>query len=514
MSKKNLLNSVKVSAPKKNRFDLSHDVKLTGNMGELIPTLCMDAVPGDSFKISCDSLVRLAPLVSPMMHRCDVYHHYFFVPKRLLWDNWEDYISNGGVSGVFPTHPYFEINPAGVNLFPLLNYMGLPKKFNADQTADVRVNAMQFAAYQCIYNEYYRDENLQPEIPFKLVDGNNSPYSSVFFPIRKRAWEHDYFTSCLPFAQKGPTVDMPQGPFFDSKVENFDPVAAGSPVVTTLTGNNYNPEVRTQGDNSPDYGGSSGVGLFAKTSDLQQAAPSINDLRFAERVQEWYEKLARGGSRYVELLKAFFGVKPQDARFQRPEYITGTSSPIIISEVLQNSATSAQPTPQGNMAGHGVSVNQGYSGDFYVPEYGYIIGIMSVMPKPAYMQGIPRQFLTINNPAEQYWPQFANLGEQAVLNNEIYAYHADGDKTFGYLPRYTEFKFQPNRTAGDFCTSLAYWTMTRKFNNLPGLNGNFIECVPTTDVFAVTGAIDHLYCQVLHNITAIRPMPFYGTPTF
>lgn len=510
MKKANLLNSVKMTAPKHNTFDLSHDFKFTCNMGELVPVLNAEVVPGDRFNIGADSLIRLAPLVSPMMHRCDMFIHYFFVPYRLLWENFENYASNGGVSGVFPAFPYVLMDVFNSNTYRLSNYLGIPKGTNPDQISQLAISAMSFAAYQFIYNEYYRDQNLQSEIPYKLVDGDNGAIYGDLLSLRRRAWQHDYFTSNLPFAQKGPDVVMPTN-FIDVpvRVQTTDP--GDSQFNDTVSGGDRFAEnqistTTSQSQLDPNE-------LYAETSRMANVAPNINDLRLAIHVQEWYEKLARGGTRFVEILRSFFGVTPQDARFQRPEYITGTRAPIIISEVLQTSESAT--TPQANMAGHGVSVNQGNNGYFDVPEHGIIMGIMSVMPEPSYMQGIPRQFLKINSPTELYWPQFANLGEQATYNAEIYAFTPQQFDEFGYLPRYTEFKHMPSRTAGEFQTSLDFWTMARKFANAPALNAQFIECDPTHRVFAVTNpTVDKLYCQVYHKIRAKRPMPFYGTPTF
>lgn len=510
MKKANLLNSVKMTAPKHNTFDLSHDFKFTCNMGELIPVLNAEVVPGDKFNIGADSLIRLAPLVSPMMHRCDMFIHYFFVPYRLLWENFESYVSNGGVSGVFPAFPYVSLSPAAAAGAPLINYLGIPRATNADQTDDLDISAMSLSAYQFIWNEYYRDQNLQSEVNFKLTDGSNNGNYTALAELKRRAWQHDYFTSNLPFAQKGPDVVMPTN-FIDVPVraQTTDPLVSDFTDVNTSNNRFAENAISTttaQSQLDPNE-------LYAETSRMANVAPNINDLRLAIRVQEWYEKLARGGTRFVEILRSFFGVTPQDARFQRPEYITGTRAPIIVSEVLQTSESAT--TPQANMAGHGVSVNQGNSGFFDVPEHGIIMGIMSVMPEPSYMQGVPRQFLKINSPTELYWPQFANLGEQATYNAEIYAFSTQQLDEFGYLPRYTEFKHMPSRTAGEFQTSLDFWTMARKFANAPALNAQFIECDPTHRVFAVTSpTVDKLYCQIYHKIQAKRPMPFYGTPTF
>lgn len=499
MSKTNLLNSIKLTKPGKNRFDLTHDVKMSLNPGLLYPTLALECVPGDSFKIGCESIFRLAPLVAPMMHRVDVTMHYFFVPNRLVWENWENYITNTEVGGTLPAFPYFGFN--NVTNTPLCDYFGLPTPLNAN---DQNISAMPFSMYQLIYNEFYRDQNLIDEIDFMLLDGDNTANSELF-DMRRRAWEHDYFTSALPFAQKGAAVEIPV-------VANFEDVNVylNDAFGTTLTATPAN--ILVGGKPSTEVPDDT---LYADTSELDVESTTINDLRVAFRLQEWLEKSARGGSRYSENILSFFGVKAQDFRLNRPEYITGTKSPVVISEVLNTTGT--VDAPQGEMAGHGVSVTSGKYGNYYCMEHGYIIGICSIMPKPAYQQGIPKHFLKINDPFEFFWPQFAHVGEQEVQNMEIYfSGNAVTDQAvFGYLPRYIEYKYINNRVSGDFRTSLNFWHWGRIFASVPGLNQAFIECDPDYRVFAVTDpGVDHFYAQILHNIQAVRPMPKFGTPTF
>jgi len=503
---KNIFNSIQLKKPKKNFFDLTHDVKLSTNMGQLTPILTLEVVPGDSIEIGCESIIRFAPMVAPVMHRMDVTMHYFFVPNRILWDNWEKFITNNGPNGTGPdiVAPYINYNDNATYWPPIsvqcADYLGVPP-FPAG-AVDTQISALPFAAYQCIYNEYYRDQNLIAPVNYKLTDGNQ-PFGNytTLTSLRLRAWEHDYFTASLPFAQKGAAVDIPLG------AVNGDANIYSNVGTTTLNGSAGDPQVI--GDVNTGL-----TDLWAQTDGLTVEPTTINDLRRAYRLQEWLEKNARGGTRYIESILSHFGVKSSDARLQRPEYITGVKTPVVISEVLNTSGTADQ-LPQGNMAGHGISVSSGKSGRYYAEEHGYIIGIMSVMPKTAYQQGLPRTF-TKFDPLDYFWPSFANIGEQEVKVKELYAYTANNEDTFGYVPRYAEYKYMPSRVAGDFRTSLDYWHLGRIFDSEPTLSQEFIECFPadTERIFAVTDPdAQKLYCHVLNKIKAVRPMPKYGTPT-
>ena len=347
---KNLFNSIKLTRPKSNVFDLTHDVKLTANMGNLTPICALDCVPGDKFKIDAESLIRFAPLIAPVMHRMDVSMHYFFVPNRLLWDNWENFITNQ--DGAYP-HPVVQFESHDIQSGSLANYLGLPINHTSYPNA-LEFNALPFAAYQKIWNDYYRDQNLIADInpPQTYLLGNGLNTNGNLFILRKRAWEHDYFTAALPFAQKGNAVDIPIGQVTGEAPVYFDQSLGSGPVIwqndtagspSTLTMNSELPN-SSIGDEQ----------IFAKTDGLDIEPTTINDLRRAFRLQEWLEKNARGGTRYIENILTHFGVRSSDARLQRPEYITGMKTPVVISEVLNTTGESGG-LPQGNMAGHGIS---------------------------------------------------------------------------------------------------------------------------------------------------------------
>ena len=481
-------------------------------MGNLTPVLVTECVPGDSFQIGCDSLIRFAPMVAPVMHRMDVSVHYFFVPNRLTWENWEKYIVDANTPNPLPYINYTDDFTADQKKF--LDYMGVPPNTGTGITQ--ALNALPIAAYQAIYNEYYRDENLISEVDYKLADGNNTGDVVDLVKMRQRAWEHDYFTASLPFAQKGTAVDIPIGSIDSDVAVNWNSLnvaanitAAGS--YSTTGGGTFEGAVVI--GQSAGEATAGNPNLIAKTSDLDIQPTTINDLRRAFRLQEWLEKNARGGTRYIENILMHFGVRSSDKRLQRPEYITGLKTPVIISEVLNTSATAEEA--QGNMAGHGVAVSTGKYGNYFCEEHGYIIGIMSVMPQPAYQQGIPKTYLK-SDPLDFFWPSFAHIGEQPVTNNELYAYTATAEDTFGYVPRYAEYKYQPSRVAGDFRTVLDYWHLGRIFATQPALNQAFIECDPdqVERIFAVQDGEDNLYCQIMHKIKAVRPMPKFGTPNF
>lgn len=511
----NLYNDVKALRPGRSAFNLSHDKKFTCDFGQLIPVLCEEAVPGDKFKIGVEAVVRMMPMLAPILHEVNVYFHYFFVPIRLLWSSWETFIT-GGVLGTdatalptwIPTHGNVTNMDGTVvpdnGVHSLWDFMGFPVTDAGIIPAGAYPIDFPKRAYNLIYNEYYRDET---QVTAVNIDTSNI--------VLQRAWEKDYFTSAQPWQQRGTAPALP---------------ISG---VLTAYGNDASINVKTVADAtsrtlrvSSTGGAVQTTTAPAATSDMRWVDPqllvnlspattfNVADLRLAFQIQKWMERNARGGARYTEFLKNHFGVSPNDARLNRPEYIGGTKMPLIVSEVLQTSESGT--TPQGTMAGHGLTAGRDFCASYYVEEFGIVMGIMSIMPRSTYHQGIDRQWLKSTR-YDYYSPEWAHLSEQAVKKAEIYANGVSGDNTaiFGYQGRYNELRSRMSSLSGlmryNVTGSLKHWHIGRYFASTPSLNAAFIHCIPRKDYLAVPAQPTCLV-NVANVVTAIRPLPIEADP--
>nr|QJB19320.1 MAG: major capsid protein [Microvirus sp.] len=494
MSKRNVFSEVGGLHPSRSVFDLSYDKKFTCDMAQLIPVLCDEMVPGDFFQVGNQAVVRFQPLVAPILHEINCYVHYFFVPYRILWEDWEDFIS-GGFNGGF-SDPIPEWEPTDTTVGSLWDFLGFPVGVDPDGAYPID---MPRRAYNLIYNEYYRDENLITEVALT----NES--------ILNRCWEKDYFTSSLPWQQRGTAPALPisgstsavwhESDFRGLPPEyNFGYIASGADSRGYIDNN-------TALYNALDH-------FNSNTVDLSTASTfDIADLRLAFQIQKWMERNARAGARYTEFLQSHFGVSPRDERLQRPEYIGGSKNPVIISEVLQTSSTDAT-TPQGNLAGHGIAVSDAYCGKYHAKEFGLIMGIMSIMPRSAYSQGIDKQWLR-KTKYDFYFPEFANLSEQAILNAEICATDVDTHNLdiFGYQGRYDEMRTKNSMIVSQMRSTFDYWHLGRQFDigSPPVLNSDFVQCVPRKDIFAVPSE-PGLIVNFSNIIKAFRPLPYMAVP--
>lgn len=518
MKKGTLFNQVPVKKMDRNFFDLSHEVKLSCRMGKLIPFYLEDVIPGDIFKNRAEIMARMAPMLAPIMHRVDITTHYFFVPNRLIWDEWETFITGGPEGTSAPIPPYVTVDqltnlgPGYVEQSTLWDYMGLPTIEGAIGTSTIPISSLPFRAYTLIYDEYYRDQNVQPASDFAKTSGAETNGNvALICNIRNRYWEKDYFTSALPWTQRGLEATLP---FEINYLDQTNAYQAGSPTsfgaVTTDAGGGLSVALPP--------GGFQGVRLENIDTDAIQI--TVNELRRTVRLQEWLEANARGGARYTEQIFVHFNERVPDYRLQRPEYLGGSKQPFVISEVLSTAANSAEDNGQvGDLAGHGLSVGSQSAFSYRAVEHGWILGLMSIMPKPAYMNGVQRKWLR-NDKFDYFWKEFANIGEQAIKNMELF-YTVDDDTnneaTFGYTPRYAEYKYSCDRVSGQFRTSLDYWHLTRQLDSLPTLNTTFLQCDAYAQglnrIFYVTTDIDNIWVQIYNHSKAWRKMPYFGVPT-
>lgn len=488
-------------SPGRSVFDLSYSKLFTCDFGQLIPVAAEEVYPGDTWDIGTQMVVRMQPTVAPIMHEIYAHVHYFFVPTRHLWDKWEDFIT-GGPDGQFDeaANPPPRWNPASTTVGSLWDYFGFPVGVVPTGALPLR---FPLSAYNEIWNEYYRDENLMPKVSLDQET------------VLKRCWAKDYFASALPWQQRGiapalPISGLAVGNIYpDDSVGTYTTRIQAHPSGTTTT------SIRKSDNTNFDA-----MKNLIPQVDLSSATTfNVSDLRLAFQIQKWMERNARAGARYTESLKVHFGVSNGDDRLQRPEYIGGVKFPVIVSEVVQTSSTVAG-SPQGKLAGKGLTAGGSPAGKYKATEHGWIIGMFSILPVAMYQQGIDRQYLRRSR-FDYYTPEFANLSEQAIERAEIYASGLENENRaiFGYQGRFDELRTKRNQVCGLFRTDFNYWHLGRVFSAAPNLNSTFLQMDATTGgaanpykrIFAVPsepGFIIHLS----NVIKAVRPLPIQSEP--
>ena len=555
---------------KRTKFDRSHVYKTTFNSGKLIPIFVDEVLPGDTTRMSVNYFARLATPIKPIMDNIYLDWFFFFVPNRLVWEHWQNFCFEQEDPGdstdyVIPTVSATG-NSGNAYIGSLWDYFGLPVNTSGNISG---ISALPFRGVYLIWNEWFRDENLQKSVKIQKGDANevlNSARSSeqpswVFtsgisivpgLACPPRGKRHDYFTSALPWTQKGPGVSI--GLAGTASIVDPSPTtgyllhSTGNQLVAVSA---YGGDASSSGgrrissgsgsisfnrySSSSDY---SAVGGFAgNTSDMitMSAQPAsgflandsyvdldtssiftINSLRTAFQMQKFYERLARGGSRYTEVLRSFFGVVSPDARLQRPEFLGSFTKMVNVNPIAQTSATD-NTSPQGNLSAYGVTAAKfhGFTKSFV--EHGYIIGFVCARADLTYQQGINKMWLR-STVYDFYWPTFAHLGEQAIELREIYAQGSEADTAvFGYQERYAEYRYKPSQITGKFRSSvtggnLDVWHLSQFFNNAPTLNEEFIvENPPIERIIAVPSEPEFLL-DIGFRYTTVRPMPMFGTP--
>jgi len=508
MSNNSRFESVENPTVGRSVFDLSYSKKLTCNFGQLIPILCEEVVPGDKITIAHDIVCRLQPMLVPILHEVDIFTHTFEVSYRILWDDWEDWISGGADGDFTATIPTW--TPTLYNQGSLWDYLGFPIDVlptGAEPLDFPRI------AYNRIFNEYYRDQNLTAEV----AETNET--------ILKRSYAKDYFTSALPWQQRGvaPAIPLAGKVYLEGlgKLNNVWNVGPEEDVYesggrdATYPAGTYQ-TIGTSGDLIFAVRESTGSpGYPDMYSDLANAETfNVADMRLSFQIQKWMERNARGGVRYKEFIQNHFNVDIRDERAQRPIYLGGTKMPVIVSEVMQT-APQDTGTPLANLAGKGITADTQFSGSVYVREYGLVMTLMSIMPKGGYQQGINRQWLR-KTKYDFFFPEFAHLSEQAITDAEIFITDdnaAENTKIFGYQGQYDEMRVKHDMVCGMMRDTLDYWHLSRKFNNKPVLTQAFLEVNPeaTKRIFAVQDE-DPFIINVGNIIKAVRPMPAYATP--
>lgn len=552
-----VFDSVPVKIPAKNVFDLSHDVKSSYNFDKLYPFLCQPVYPGDTFNCRAEVFLRAMPLKCPVMHNVDMRLYFFFVPNRLVWNenkkrDWKTFIT-GGEDGTaapdFPAFSYARVKQADEDsLFrgSLLDHLGFPTVNSGTSVTNLpggnmKCSSLPLRAYQLVYNEYFRNQNVQNEVEFSYDAGDETVANlQKLLVIRKKCWEKDYFTSCLPWEQRGQAMTLPVSgnlqvsgnPEVTVNMGKVDGWLVEQPLKLGANSSSRSPiNLDTTGQTVPAAGTSVELKGTANLSTgsvtfTGLSIGTINEFRYCLRLQQWMENNARCGSRYIEQLFAHFGVKSSDARLQRPELLGGGKVPLLFSDVEQTSFGSGSTPGQsvlGNLGGKGTLY--GKTGGFkkYFEEHGILLGICCIIPRTSYSQGINRAWTAFDK-TDWYFPEFAHLGEQAVLNKEIYfdptkqvVLGKGPDDVFGYQGRFTELRYIPSSVHGEMRDGLQYWHLGRLFDATPVLNAQFVEAQTRDNIFALSGVADGDYdpfiCQMHLSIKAVRPLPKYAVPT-
>lgn len=494
-------------------FDRSHGHKTTFDAGYLVPIFLDEALPGDTFNLNMTGFARMATPIKPMMDNVYMETFFFAVPNRLVWENWEKFMGNEteSTSGTKYSVPHSTLHPGQGDTEGLHDYLGIP----IYSDANVVFQSLPLRAYNLIWNEWFRDQNLQTEAIVALGDDGDE---FLNYNLLRRGKRHDYFTSCLPWPQKGEAVTIPMLDVLDvtrattgAQVPNF---SLGG-VAVQLQSTNSTAEIHADtsvGSIETLKWGNADIGLEV---DLRNAtATSINDLRIAFQLQKMLERDARGGTRYPEVIHAHFGVTSPDARLQRPEYLGGGSTRVNINPVEQKGETAT--TPQGNLAAYATANLGGHGFTKSFTEHTIIIGLINVRADLTYQEGLNRMWKRIDR-YSYFWPSFQHIGEQIVYGDEIYA-SSDNDlePVFGYQEKYAEYRYKPSMITGKFCSnysqSLDIWHLSQDFGATPKLNDSFIEDNPPIDRVIAIPSEPHFLLDTYFKYRCARPMPLYGVP--